>query len=74
MEFKEPLVTATISGLLLFVIMSAYNKVTNDPEEVMTLGHMVKMSIINTIIIFLVICSNTDTSKPSENILTKFDD
>ena len=74
MDFKKPMVTASISSLLLFVTLSAYNKVTNDPEEVMTLPHMTKVSILMFIIIFSVLCMDIDNSKPSDNILSKFDD
>ncbi len=74
MELKEPIITSIISGLLLFVTLSIYNKVTNDPEEVMTLSHMVKISLLSSIIVFSVMCSSSDASRPSDNILTKFDD
>tara|TARA_Y100001970_G_C13823708_1_gene646216 strand:- start:155 stop:385 length:231 start_codon:yes stop_codon:yes gene_type:complete len=74
MDMREPLITAVISGLLLFVTLSAYNKVTNDPEEVMTLTHMIKITILTIIIIFMVICSSSENSRPSDIILTKFED
>ena len=74
MNLKEPLLTAVICGLILFVTLSVYNKLTNDPEEVMTLTHMIKVTILTIIIIFTVMCSSSETARPSDNILTKFED
>ena len=74
MDLKEPLLTSIISGLILFVTLSAYNKLTNDPEEVMTLTHMIKVTMLTIIIVFMVMCSSSETSRPSDNILTKFED
>lgn len=74
MNFQEPLVTSVISGLILFVTLSAYNKITNDPEENLTLPHMVKISMLSSIIVFAVTCSSSETARPSDNILTKFDE
>ena len=74
MDFKEPVITASITSLILFVTLSAYNKVTNEPEEVMNLAHMVKVSILTFVIVFSVMCSGSENSRPSDNILTRFED
>ena len=73
-DFKESLIISVISGMLLFVTLSIYNKVTNDPEEVTTVTHMIKITILTIIIITSVLYCNNENSRPSSEILTKFDE
>ena len=67
--------TSLIVAGMTFAGLSAYNKITHDPNEVSSNSYIAKASLISAASVLLVsyMSQMNMSTSPSEQILTKFD-
>ena len=72
-SLKSPYIMSALVGSLVFLCLSIYNKTTKDPEEVNSNAYMIKASLISAVAVLIVLTLTSKQMRPSENILTNFD-